>query len=158
MTTRCPQNIVKFLCLTFKALTLYLGLLTWSLLSIFPYSQGHYIRFYTESLLGYVHWPCLKRAECSPICLLFICETSFGLSNSIPMSSPLNASHHHLSPQILSYSNDCSSYSFLIMSFLITSVRNNFLLFQHSDKIYFEPYIWCHSYIALDSKLSNLFH
>ena len=31
-------------------------------------------------------------------------------------------------------------------------------LFQHSDKVYFEPCIWCYSHIALDSNLSNLFY
>ena len=75
------------------------------------------------------------------------------LSSSIPIISLLNASHLHLSIQILSYSSDCSSYSSFIMSFLTTLVRSNFPLFQHSDKIYFEQYKQCYSHLALDSKL-----
>lgn len=31
-------------------------------------------------------------------------------------------------------------------------------LFQHSDKVYFEPCIWCYSHIALDNNLSHLFY
>ena len=55
---------IKLLCLTFKDL----HSVPWPIYLVFsiigPYTQGRSARFYTESLLSSVQWPCFKGPEC----------------------------------------------------------------------------------------------
>lgn len=84
--------------------------------------------------------PALKGLNASPsVCCPFLRHPLGPYSTSI--ASVLNASNHHLSILILSYSNDCSSYSSLIMSFLITLVRSNFLCSEWGQNLLWIMYV-----------------
>lgn len=156
MTLLTHKTQVKFLWHS-QLFPLCLGLLIWSFLSVGAHTQGHSIRFCTESCSAMCSDPALKGLNAGPS----VCSPFFKRPLGSPTPFPFHLSWMPITTICLSRSYHIQMIAQVIHLWLCLSWSpwsEAISPFQHSDKICFEPCIWCYSHIALDSNLSNLFN